>query len=96
MFAKQQQDLLTERMISLIALPKVLQGLLLLVTPFLLQQFKAIDDRRSLKQSLGVACFGSLFRLPREWQHGCCHYTLWVTFVPTNIAIASVHRHCAA
>ena len=37
--------------------PKQLEGLRLLVTPFPQQQFNAIDDRRSLKPSLGVACF---------------------------------------
>lgn len=37
--------------------PKQLEGLRLLVTLFPQQQFNAIDDRRSLKASLGVACF---------------------------------------
>ena len=37
--------------------PKQLEGLRLLVTPFPQQQFNATDDRRSLKPSLGVACF---------------------------------------
>ncbi len=37
--------------------PKQLEGLRLLVTPFPQQQFNAIDDRRSLKPSLGVTCF---------------------------------------
>lgn len=37
--------------------PKQLEGLRLLVTPFPQQQFNAIEDRRSLKASLGVACF---------------------------------------
>lgn len=37
--------------------PKQLEGLRLLVTPFPQQQFNAIDDRRSLKPSQGVACF---------------------------------------
>ncbi|MGC3968392.1 MAG: cytochrome B6 [Pirellulales bacterium] len=37
--------------------PKQLEGLRLLVTPFPQQQFNATDDRRSLKASLGVACF---------------------------------------
>lgn len=37
--------------------PKQLDGLRLLVTPFPQQQFNATDDRRSLKASLGVACF---------------------------------------
>lgn len=37
--------------------PKQLEGLRLLVTPFPQQQFNALDDRRSLKPSLGVSCF---------------------------------------
>lgn len=37
--------------------PKQLEGLRLLVTPFPQQQFNATEDRRSLKASLGVACF---------------------------------------
>lgn len=37
--------------------PKQLEGLRLLLTPFPQQQFNAIDDRRSLKPSMGVACF---------------------------------------
>jgi cytochrome c peroxidase len=37
--------------------PKQLEGLRLLVTPFPQQQFNAFEDRRSLKPSLGVACF---------------------------------------
>ena len=37
--------------------PKQLDGLRLLVTPFPQQQFNATDDRRSIKASLGVACF---------------------------------------
>jgi len=37
--------------------PKQLDGLRLLVTPFAQQQFNAIDDRRSDRPSLGVACF---------------------------------------
>jgi len=37
--------------------PKQLEGLRLLVTPFPQQQFNAIGDRRSLRPSLGVACF---------------------------------------
>jgi cytochrome c peroxidase len=37
--------------------PKQLDGLRLLVTPFPQQQFNAIDDRRSERPSLGVACF---------------------------------------
>jgi cytochrome c peroxidase len=37
--------------------PKQLEGLRLLLTPFPQQQFNATDDRRSLKASLGVACF---------------------------------------
>jgi len=37
--------------------PKQLEGLRLLVTPFPQQQFNATGDRRSLKPSLGVACF---------------------------------------
>ncbi len=37
--------------------PKQLDGLRLLLTPFPQQQFNNIDDRRSEKPSLGVACF---------------------------------------
>jgi cytochrome c peroxidase len=37
--------------------PKQLEGLRLLVTPFPQQQFNAIEDRRSLKASQGIACF---------------------------------------
>lgn len=37
--------------------PKQLEGLRLLVTPFPQQQFNATHDRRSLRPSLGVACF---------------------------------------
>ena len=37
--------------------PKQIEGLRLLVTPFPQQQFNAIEDRRSLKASQGVACF---------------------------------------
>ena len=37
--------------------PKQLEGLRLLVTPFPQQQFNATDDRRSVKPSMGVACF---------------------------------------
>ncbi len=37
--------------------PKQLEGMRLLVTPFPQQQFNATKDRRSLKPSLGVACF---------------------------------------
>lgn len=37
--------------------PKQLEGLRLLVSPFPQAQFNATDDRRSLKPSLGVACF---------------------------------------
>jgi cytochrome c peroxidase len=37
--------------------PKQLDGLRLLLTPFPQQQFNAIDDRRSARPSLGVACF---------------------------------------
>ncbi|HEX6273494.1 MAG TPA: cytochrome B6 [Polyangiaceae bacterium] len=37
--------------------PKQLDGLRLLVTPFPQQQFNPIDDRRSERPSLGVACF---------------------------------------
>src|SRR5659263_486520 len=37
--------------------PKQLEGLRLLVTPLPQQQFNAIEDRRSLKASQGVACF---------------------------------------
>jgi cytochrome c peroxidase len=37
--------------------PKQLEGLRLLLTPFPQQQFNALEDRRSLKPHLGVACF---------------------------------------
>jgi cytochrome c peroxidase len=37
--------------------PKQLDGLRLLVTPFPQQQFNPVDDRRSERPSLGVACF---------------------------------------
>lgn len=37
--------------------PKQLDGLRLLLTPFPQQQFNPIDDRRSDRPSLGVACF---------------------------------------
>lgn len=37
--------------------PKQLDGLRLLLTPFPQQQFNATDDRRSMRPSLGVACF---------------------------------------
>jgi cytochrome c peroxidase len=37
--------------------PKQLEGVRLLVTPFPQQQFNATEDRRSLKPSMGVACF---------------------------------------
>jgi cytochrome c peroxidase len=37
--------------------PKQLDGLRLLLTPFAQQQFNLIDDRRSDRPSLGVACF---------------------------------------
>ena len=37
--------------------PKQLDGLRLLVTPFMQQQFNLTDDRRSLKPSRGVTCF---------------------------------------
>jgi cytochrome c peroxidase len=37
--------------------PKQLDGLRLLVFPFAQQQFNLTDDRRSLRPSLGVACF---------------------------------------
>src|SRR4029078_5094117 len=37
--------------------PKQLEGLRLLLTPFPQQQFNATDDRRSMKPSLGGACF---------------------------------------
>jgi cytochrome c peroxidase len=37
--------------------PKQLEGLRLLLTPFPQQQFNQTEDRRSLKPSLGVACF---------------------------------------
>jgi cytochrome c peroxidase len=37
--------------------PKQLDGLRLLLTPFAQQQFNLIDDRRSARPSMGVACF---------------------------------------
>ena len=37
--------------------PKQLDGLRLLVTPFMQQQFNATADRRSIKPSMGVTCF---------------------------------------
>jgi cytochrome c peroxidase len=37
--------------------PKQLEGLRLLVTPFMQQQFNQTDDRRSVRPSRGVACF---------------------------------------
>jgi cytochrome c peroxidase len=37
--------------------PKQLDGLRLLLTPFPQQQFNLTDDRRSVRPSLGVACF---------------------------------------
>ena len=37
--------------------PKQLEGLRLLVTPFMQQQFNQTDDRRSIRPSRGVACF---------------------------------------
>lgn len=37
--------------------PKQLDGLRLLLTPFAQQQFNMIDDRRSERPSMGVACF---------------------------------------
>lgn len=37
--------------------PKDLEGLRLLLTPFPQQQFNATEDRRTLKPSMGVACF---------------------------------------
>src|ERR1700686_1702781 len=37
--------------------PKPLEGLRLLVTPFMQQQFNQTEDRRSQKPSRGVACF---------------------------------------
>lgn len=37
--------------------PKQLEGLRLLLTPFPQRQFNAFEERRSLKPSLGVACF---------------------------------------
>jgi cytochrome c peroxidase len=46
-----------ERLFKDILNPKQLEGLRLLVTPFPQQQFNATEDRRSLKASLGVACF---------------------------------------
>ncbi|MBA4064094.1 MAG: cytochrome B6 [Isosphaera sp.] len=46
-----------ERLFKHILNPKQLEGLRLLVTPFPQQQFNATEDRRSLKASLGVACF---------------------------------------
>jgi cytochrome c peroxidase len=46
-----------ERLFKDILNQKQLEGLRLLVTPFPQQQFNATEDRRSLKASLGVACF---------------------------------------
>jgi cytochrome c peroxidase len=46
-----------DRLFSAVLNPKQLEGLRLLVTPFPQQQFNAIEDRRSLKPSQGVACF---------------------------------------
>lgn len=46
-----------ERLFKDIPNPKQLEGLSLLVTPFLQQQFNATEDRRSLKASLRVSCF---------------------------------------
>jgi cytochrome c peroxidase len=40
-----------------ILIPKQLEGLRLLLTPFPQQQFNATEDRRSLRPSRGVACF---------------------------------------
>ncbi|MCY2966597.1 MAG: cytochrome B6 [Planctomycetota bacterium] len=37
--------------------PKQIEGVRLLVTPFMQQQFNQTDDRRSLRPSRGVACF---------------------------------------
>lgn len=37
--------------------PKQLEGLRLLVTPFMQQQFNQTEDRRSVKPSRGVSCF---------------------------------------
>jgi cytochrome c peroxidase len=37
--------------------PKQLDGLRLLLTPFAQQQFNLTDDRRSVRPSIGVACF---------------------------------------
>lgn len=37
--------------------PKQLEGLRLLVAPFMQQQFNQTDDRRSIRPSRGVACF---------------------------------------
>lgn len=37
--------------------PKQIEGLRLLLTPFPQQQFNQTEDRRSIKPSLGVACF---------------------------------------
>jgi cytochrome c peroxidase len=45
------------RLFKCILNPKQLDGLRLLLTPFPQQQFNNIDDRRSDRPSLGVACF---------------------------------------
>jgi cytochrome c peroxidase len=56
-----QGELLTsdnfERLFKEILNPKQLEGLRLLLTPFPQQQFNLTEDRRSVKASLGVACF---------------------------------------
>ena len=46
-----------ERLFKDILNQKQLEGLRLLVTPFPQQQFNATEDRRSVKASVGVACF---------------------------------------
>jgi cytochrome c peroxidase len=46
-----------ERLFKEILNPKQLEGLRLLLTPFPQQQFNLTEDRRSVKASLGVACF---------------------------------------
>ena len=46
-----------ERLFKDILNQKQLEGLRLLVTPFPQQQFNATEDRRSVKASMGVACF---------------------------------------
>ena len=42
---------------NVILIPKQIEGLRLLLTPFPQQQFNQTEDRRSVRPSLGVACF---------------------------------------